>query len=302
MKKEIEEDELVREYLNWRKLQGELINDGLLTERGVDCGEGSVREDFSRFAELPSVIGFNEMKILEDWHDKELIRQVDLIVVMLEEKNAELIFDNGGGLTMKLNNEYAHYYGADEFDQASNDLVAYVRGADVRKYEGHEMESLALTPTYDEIANGGYRECHAEDLIGVDRDTSWGNIDDFAKIINKFVEREARHEMIKEIVVSISDKEHQRAVESEKMITDDYRTLGEEYQRQSKMGLSDREIVKDFIEKGTGEKEIIRTVQMYSENVDNDSSKAIIDARKIVKEAQNEMSVHVKTKNKEMER
>ena len=48
-------------YKEWRELQSELEQDG----KYIDCGESSVRSDFSTFAELDEVISFEEMLELE---------------------------------------------------------------------------------------------------------------------------------------------------------------------------------------------------------------------------------------------
>lgn len=48
-------------YKEWRELQAELELDG----KYIDCGESSVRSDFSAFAKLGEVISFEEMLELE---------------------------------------------------------------------------------------------------------------------------------------------------------------------------------------------------------------------------------------------
>jgi hypothetical protein len=50
-------------YNEWREICQDLIDDGL--NCSIDCGEGSVREDFSSFAELEKEITFEEMFELE---------------------------------------------------------------------------------------------------------------------------------------------------------------------------------------------------------------------------------------------
>jgi len=56
-------------YAEWRKLMEELMEDDPKTS--VDCGEASVREDFSGYAELGRVISFEEMWELEKEYKKE---------------------------------------------------------------------------------------------------------------------------------------------------------------------------------------------------------------------------------------
>lgn len=56
-------------YAEWRKLMEELMED--YPKTSVDCGEASVREDFSNYAELKEVISFEEMEQLEKEYKKE---------------------------------------------------------------------------------------------------------------------------------------------------------------------------------------------------------------------------------------
>jgi hypothetical protein len=56
-------------YAEWRKLMEELMED--YPKTSVDCGEASVREDFSGYAELGRVISFEEMWELEKEYKKE---------------------------------------------------------------------------------------------------------------------------------------------------------------------------------------------------------------------------------------
>jgi len=54
---------LMEQYREWRELQAELQQDG--HKVSTCCGETTVREDFSNFAELPYTIAFDEMLKLE---------------------------------------------------------------------------------------------------------------------------------------------------------------------------------------------------------------------------------------------
>jgi hypothetical protein len=51
--------------LNLMELYAEFVNTNLELECSVDCGEKSVRESFSAFAELEEEISFDEMYELE---------------------------------------------------------------------------------------------------------------------------------------------------------------------------------------------------------------------------------------------
>lgn len=56
-------DSLYTSYCEWRKVSQEMLNDGM--NGSVDCGEISVREDFSNFISLEKEITFDEMFDLE---------------------------------------------------------------------------------------------------------------------------------------------------------------------------------------------------------------------------------------------
>ena len=55
-------------YKEWRELTEGLMED--FPKTSVDCGEASVREDFSNYAELKEVISFEEMEQLEKEYNK----------------------------------------------------------------------------------------------------------------------------------------------------------------------------------------------------------------------------------------
>ena len=60
--------DLMEIYREWRKVNAELEADGNTVSN--DCGEQAVREDFSNYAELESVIRFEEMEKLEKEYNK----------------------------------------------------------------------------------------------------------------------------------------------------------------------------------------------------------------------------------------
>ena len=69
--KEMEElkmKELKKLYAEWRKVSGEMLEDGF--KGSVDCGDKAVREDFSNYAELQEIISFEEMLELEKEYNK----------------------------------------------------------------------------------------------------------------------------------------------------------------------------------------------------------------------------------------
>lgn len=51
-------------YKEWRKVSEEMLEDGM--SGSVDCGEVSVRKDFSQYAGLENEITFEEMLELEE--------------------------------------------------------------------------------------------------------------------------------------------------------------------------------------------------------------------------------------------
>lgn len=56
-------------YAEWRKVSQEMLEEEF--KGSVDCGEVSVREDFSNYAELQETITFEEMLELEKEYNKE---------------------------------------------------------------------------------------------------------------------------------------------------------------------------------------------------------------------------------------
>jgi len=61
---------------------------------------------------------------------------------MKKDLTGTLIFDNGGGLTLQLNNTYAHWY--QNMNQAAEDLKAYIKDKNTEYWDGNEEESMEL--------------------------------------------------------------------------------------------------------------------------------------------------------------
>ena len=59
---EIKKDILFKHYCEWRKISEEMLND---INGSIDCGDASVREEFSNYAGLEKEITFEEMLELE---------------------------------------------------------------------------------------------------------------------------------------------------------------------------------------------------------------------------------------------
>ena len=66
-KEEIMKDVLFNVYKEWRKVSEEMLEDGM--GGSVDCGEVSVRKDFSDYAGLENEITFEEMLELEERYE-----------------------------------------------------------------------------------------------------------------------------------------------------------------------------------------------------------------------------------------
>jgi len=58
---------LMVSYRAWRKVSEEMLEDGM--NGSVDCGEQSVREDFSNYADLDEEISFEKMLELEEGYE-----------------------------------------------------------------------------------------------------------------------------------------------------------------------------------------------------------------------------------------
>jgi len=72
----------------------------------------------------------------------------------------ELVFDNGGSLTLQ-SRRYVHAY--DSMAQAARDVLAILAGVDASDWEGHDPAARRdWTP--EDIRNGGYRVYDADDV------------------------------------------------------------------------------------------------------------------------------------------
>lgn len=68
-KEEVMEDVLFNFYCEWREVSEEMLEDGM--NGSIDCGEASVREDFSNYAGLEEKIKFEEMLELERRYEQQ---------------------------------------------------------------------------------------------------------------------------------------------------------------------------------------------------------------------------------------
>jgi hypothetical protein len=86
-----------------------------------------------------------------------------------------IIFDNGGGITLQLGDEFAHFY--QDAAQAAEDLKSFLEDPDTSDWEGHEEEAMDCEPTDEEIRNGGYRVYR--DVEDLQPNSGWRNEEDF---------------------------------------------------------------------------------------------------------------------------
>lgn len=73
------------------------------------------------------------------------------------------IFDNGGGLTLQLGDNYGHYY-PHNMQQAAEDYKQYLQDQDTSWWEGNEEDARELEPDYEQIRNGGYHVMSHNDI------------------------------------------------------------------------------------------------------------------------------------------
>lgn len=103
--------------------------------------------------------------------------------------NAKVIFDNGGGVTLQLGTDYAHYYASPT--QAAEDYALFHKNGNTDGWEGNEKESK-FEPTIDKMSNGGYKVCDEDDINKLfneyetegELQTGWINVREFVAALN----------------------------------------------------------------------------------------------------------------------
>jgi hypothetical protein len=96
--------------------------------------------------------------------------------------NIKAVFDNGGGLTLKLGNYFCHYY--NDMEVAANDCIMYSQYGNTNRWENGKDEEIDPTP--EQIANGSYKVFTFKDLqfaINNNYKSGWENIDSFIKAL-----------------------------------------------------------------------------------------------------------------------
>jgi len=94
-------------------------------------------------------------------------------------ENLEVVFDNGGGITVQ-GDVYAHYY--DDARQAATDTHALLHGADPGDWDGNDS-TARVNWTAEDAANGGYKVYSAVEVVRLTPTSGWRNIDDFANAL-----------------------------------------------------------------------------------------------------------------------
>lgn len=94
-----------------------------------------------------------------------------------------LQFDNGGGLTMQLGDDFVHHY--DDMAHAYNDLSAHLSGETTAGWDGNEIDIIGAVEVNDNWErNGGTRTFDCEMPSSDDED--WGlNIAEFMRAAKK---------------------------------------------------------------------------------------------------------------------
>jgi len=99
---------------------------------------------------------------------------------MDKEIDTTLIFDNGGGVTLRLDGKWAHWF--DNMEQAANNYLLYMENGITNDWEGHEQDELDFGWSIDDIRNNSYRIYFHEDIlkeIANEDSTGWENIDKY---------------------------------------------------------------------------------------------------------------------------
>ena len=98
-------------------------------------------------------------------------------------QNLEVVFDNGGGITVQCD-RFAHWYNDGGATQAADDVKALLAGESPDKWDGND-DAVRIDYTGAQISNGSVKVMSADDLRteiadGVSPiETSWHNIGDF---------------------------------------------------------------------------------------------------------------------------
>jgi hypothetical protein len=95
-------------------------------------------------------------------------------------KNLELVFDNGGSLTIQRD-DYVHSYdGGDYFVQAAEDYKLLLVTDDVSDWDGNNPDDR-VEPTDDQLHNGGYIVIDNPVNLDCETKSGWRNLDDFQR-------------------------------------------------------------------------------------------------------------------------
>jgi len=137
--------------------------------------------------------------------------------------NIDIIFNNGGGVTLQdRDNYYMHYY--DNMEQLAEDIINLRDGGTTSDWDGNEFgeykdlqvqvaeecgddpdeiedDDIFIDPRYDEIRNGGYVIFDLDELLDYAQatdvdDIGWGNIRDTVQAIRSNTQEEENEKNI----------------------------------------------------------------------------------------------------------
>lgn len=142
-----------------------LLEEGLLEERHLDepiLGEqDTTRETYYRLSDVVVVIR----------------DQTEPTAILLPSK-LEIVFDNGGGVTIQSPG-FAHYY--DDAAQAARDVRAYLDSESTDDWDGDDMAA------YVDSDHAAYRVLSIEDVQNAkaagEIETTWGNVRAFMRAL-----------------------------------------------------------------------------------------------------------------------
>ncbi len=105
-------------------------------------------------------------------------------------KKLEVIFDNGGGVTMQ---GYKWQCSYNDGTRAGSDAAEILQGANPRLDWDLSPSEYRIAPTWEEIRNGGYQVWDLEDLLAalawpadeIDERTSWENVKEFVRALQE---------------------------------------------------------------------------------------------------------------------
>jgi hypothetical protein len=90
----------------------------------------------------------------------------------METKNIEIIFDNGGGITLQKTTEPYYMHNYNDANQVADDIQAIIDGSTPNDWDGNEYDDMValIVVDYDDERNGGYRSYRLDNLLDIVND------------------------------------------------------------------------------------------------------------------------------------